>query len=234
MNGILEWSDAQSVYPNENLQALLEQLVEKQDVEVLIITGDLAQEMVLETYQLLDQMLDICPFPVYCIPGNHDVPALMQQAMKPSRVSTDVLVLGNWRLVLLDSSYPEHVEGVFTESDLTLLEKNLDYTENNSVVLFLHHHPQSIGWPKMDSYILQDADKFLRIVESYPQVKAIFHGHIHQPYTGRYAHVPIFGTPATSVQLEDNNGEFGYGYQPAWREILLHDDGSIDSEIFYL
>jgi Icc protein len=234
MDEALEWTDAKAVYPNQNLLAVLDRLIIQQDVEALIISGDLAQEMVLETYQLLDHMLDICPFPVYVIPGNHDIPELMKQGMSAPRVTTDVLDVGNWRLVLLDSSCPEHVEGVFTEHELSRLKNHIETVGEKSVVLFLHHHLQAIGWSKMDGYMLQDADKFLSILEQYPQVKAIYHGHIHQTYLGQHAHISIVGTPATSVQLEDDNGDFGYCYQPAWREILLHDDGTIESEVIYL
>ena len=74
----LEWSK-ETVYPNQSLRAVLDHLqTTAADHAALFITGDLAQEETAQTYQRTNELLADFPRPVYVLPGNHDIPELMQ------------------------------------------------------------------------------------------------------------------------------------------------------------
>ncbi|HEY9864953.1 MAG TPA: metallophosphoesterase, partial [Candidatus Obscuribacterales bacterium] len=49
------------------------------DLDFLLLPGDLTQHGERENHQWLSQRLSQLPYPVYVIPGNHDIPALESQ-----------------------------------------------------------------------------------------------------------------------------------------------------------
>jgi Icc protein len=47
--------------------------------------------------------------------------------------------------------------------------------------------------------------------------------------------IPVFGTPATCIQLKPTHPVFAFDHLcPAWREIALHPDGTLETEVHYL
>lgn len=57
-------------------QSVLEHLIQL-DLDFLLLPGDLTQHGEPENHAWLQQCLTQLPFPVYVVPGNHDVPVML-------------------------------------------------------------------------------------------------------------------------------------------------------------
>lgn len=236
----LVWSPL-PVYPNQSLSRVLSYLA-AQSGHALVISGDLAQEEVAATYQCLNHLLDFFPAPVYVLPGNHDTPALMRLELTSQNVHfVPQAQLGVWHLLFLDSSRPLYSEGYLSTTQLQALENSLKQIPvDQHVLLFLHHHPVTIGSPWMDHMGLQHPEKLWELLTAFPQVKAVGFGHIHAEFTGSVSNqqgkpIAVYGTPATCVQLTHDETRLGFKHnQPGWREFLLYADGELTTSVHYL
>lgn len=236
----LIWSPL-AVYPNQSLNRVLSYLA-AQSGHALVVSGDLAQEEVAATYQRLNSLFDCFPSPVYVLPGNHDTPALMQLELTSQNVHfMQEVQLGSWHLLFLDSSRPLHSEGYLSTAQLQALETRLKQLPvDQHVLLFLHHHPITIGSPWMDHMGLQQAEQFWAMTTAFPQVKAVAFGHIHAEFVGAITNqqgntIAVYGTPATCVQLTHDEARLGFKHtQPGWREFLLYADGRLATSVHYL
>jgi len=237
----LVWSPL-TVYPNQALSRVLSHLSELEPCSALVISGDLAQEETAATYQRIKTLLEGFPAPIYILPGNHDIPELMYAALDQSQ--THVLKQAhceNWHCVFLDSSRPLHGEGYLTPEKLANLQQALrEIPADQHALIFLHHHPVSIGSLWMDKMGLQQAEDFWQIITAFPQVKAVAFGHIHAEFTGAVTNqtgqsIAVYGTPATCVQLTHDAARLGFKHtQPGWREFLLYPDGQLETTVHYL
>jgi len=233
------------VQPNKNLHAILQHLQSLSPAaEALIISGDLAQEEVAGTYERIAELLQDYPWPVHILPGNHDVPELMQAHLSqvmPNVRQSDALQLGHWHILLLDSSKPERNDGELSEQQLAQLQAQLQaIPEQAHSVIFLHHHPVSINSPWMDPWGLQNADAFWQVLQAFPQVKAVVFGHIHNEFQTNYPReqgepIKVYGTPSTCMQLSHDADQPSFLHtHPAWRELYLYPDGRLDTQVHYL
>jgi len=229
----LEWTDSQEIYPNRNLLAVLEQC-NQINPDALIISGDLAQDETLATYQWLNDELKKLTYPVYCIPGNHDKPDLMKQAIPDFCYFDQGIELGNWQILLMDTSIPEQPSGEIDEQQLTKLEQQLSNNPDSPALVFIHHHPIPIGCSYMDGMMLNNAEPFLSTIAAHKNVRHLFHGHLHGAFEKRYQHLPISGAPATSVQADRTDGKVIFINKPAWREIKLSEKIIVSDKIWYL
>ncbi|MFN3785425.1 MAG: metallophosphoesterase, partial [Thiothrix sp.] len=69
---------------------------------------------------------------------------------------------------------------------------------------------------------------------------AVFNGHIHQEFSGQYQYsdgraVAVYGTPATCVQMKALRKTIEFDHNmPAWREVVLLTDGTVQTQVHYL
>lgn len=237
----LTWTDM-PIYPNRSLQAILAHLgAQVEGYSALMLTGDLAQEEIPATYQRVNAMLNSFPLPVYTIPGNHDIPQMMQENLNGNVQMPEKVTFGVWHLLLLDTHSDGKPDGRLTDEQFERFENLLgNIPEDHFVAVFMHHHPVPINSEWMDVMGLQQKRYFWNLVEHFPQVKAVFNGHIHQEFNGQYEYadgrvVAVYGTPATCVQMKPvrKNIEFDHTL-PAWRDIALLPDGSVETRVHYL
>lgn len=237
----LEWLKDQTVYPNQTLQSILAALRTNQQPEhaAVIVSGDLVQEETAASYQRCNQILNTIPLPVHVIPGNHDVPELMQANLNGNIRYCEPVQLEGWQIILLDSSETDREEGHLSGQQLADLRQQLGVYPEKHALIFLHHHPVLVNSPWMDSMRLQEAEAFWDVVADFPQVKAVFCGHLHQEFIGSACVgeqvVPVYGTPATCVQLKLHTPTYMLDHmRPAWRDITLYPDGTVETQVHYL
>lgn len=237
----LEWTKA-PIYPNKTVQRIRNVLAaEAAAFDAMIISGDLAQEETVHTYRRINQLFRQFPLPVYTLPGNHDKPAMMRECLqKPLQVAHQAYFNG-WRCLFIDTNEPKRPEGHMSDQQFRQLHSHLQTLRTDEfAVIFMHHHPIDIGSAWMDVMGLQQRDRFWALLSDYPQVKAVFCGHIHQEFSGEYQYpngrsVAVWGTPSTCVQLKPQREQLEFDHMcPAWREISLLQDGRIATRVQYL
>lgn len=230
------------VFPNQSLHKVLSHLAQQAPCNALVISGDLVQEETAAAYQRIKALITGFPAPVYVLPGNHDIPALMRSELVDSTIQmVKTTQLDHWHCLFLDTSRPLHGEGYLTTEALHELQQNLAaIPADQHALIFMHHHPMSIGSLWMDNHGLQQPEQFWKIVTAFPQVKAVAFGHIHNEFIGSVPNqqgqsIAVYGTPATCVQLTHHEARLGFKHtQPGWREFLLYPDGSFETMVAYL
>ncbi len=237
----LEWVK-EPVYPNRTLQAVLTELETRRKPEhiAVVFSGDLVQEEVSGSYQRLNRIINAFALPpVHAIPGNHDIPELMQTNLNGNIRYCEPIQMEGWQAILLDSSEPDREAGHLNTQQLADLRTQLAAYPDKHAILFLHHHPVRVGSPWMDPMSLQQPEAFWEVVASFPQVKAVFCGHLHQEFIGCHYFdertVPVYGTPATCLQLKLATPTYEVDHtRPAWRDITLYPDGTVETQVHYL
>lgn len=234
---VLEWTQA-PIYPNRSFSYTLNHLRSYcQDNQALIITGDLAQEEVPQTYQKIAQQLDDFPLPSYIIAGNHDTPSMMHSGLGKNAYTNLHQQFNNWHFIFIDTHKEQRPEGEITPEQFKQLNDCLSQVPiEHFVVIFMHHHPMDIQSAWMDRMGLEQREQFWAMVSEYPQVRAVFHGHIHQNFNGAYRYmdgreVMVYGTASTCIQFKPRQAQIEFDHiNPIWRKTTLYPSGRIETE----
>ncbi|MEO1652027.1 MAG: metallophosphoesterase [Bacteroidota bacterium] len=202
--------------------------------DFLLFSGDIASDKQEEVYLSVDQMIQATGFPYYWIGGNHDDPELMARLADRLDVhSVPHFIHQQWHFILLDSVAKDRKGsyGEFSKKDLKNLARALEGYPDLPSLLVMHHHFLPTGFPWMDNSTLKDAETFLKLVNKFPQVKAILHGHIHQDKYTNLGGIQIWACPSTAYQFKPQ-AEFALDdIAPGYRIFDLEPNGSIRSEV---
>lgn len=204
--------------------------------DLILLTGDLAQDPRADTYQRIDRHLSRYDTRCLCLPGNHDDFGLMQTYLHTGKISCDKqLVLGGWLILMLNSQKINSPIGVLADDELDFLERALQAHAVLPTLIAVHHHCIQCGSPWMDTMRIQNGAAFLALIKKYPQVKAVTCGHVHQTFTKHEGEIALFAAPASCFQFTPQSNEFSIAETPpGYRIFRLHDDGQLQSEVLRL
>lgn len=203
--------------------------------DVVLCSGDIANDDA-GAYAHFARELGKLGVPVYCVPGNHDNPAMMRRALSaPSFQVGGYVDLGAaWRLILLDSCVPGKAEGRLGANELRALESALSATDRYAMVC-MHHHPVGMASHWLDEVGIQNADELFRVLDAHSRVRLVSWGHVHQCFDGRRQGVRLLATPSTGAQFLPLSDEFAIDQRPpAYRRLALQSDGMIDTEVVWV
>ncbi|WP_455219130.1 3',5'-cyclic-AMP phosphodiesterase [Kaarinaea lacus] len=205
-------------------------------LDLLLVTGDLVHDETMDGYLVLRELVEQLEVPTYYLPGNHDDPVMMQEVFSNvTRKGITSTAQGQWSVVLLDSSIPDKVEGELTAENLANLEEALRASNDRHVLIALHHHVVDVESPWIDALKLRNNDEFLELLTNFPNVKIVLNGHIHQELDECRNSIRFLGSPSTCFQFKPNQENASIDTVPAgYRHIVLHDDGSVDSRVYYV
>lgn len=207
------------------------------DIDLILATGDLVHDASQEGYTRMCKHLSVMGAPVYCLPGNHDIPMVMAEAIRgvveQTRVTTpQVKRHHNWVVIMLDSTIPGREGGHLDELQLQILEDGLTQHPDCHALICLHHHPVPIGSAWMDKMALNNPDPFFRILDRHPRVRGIIWGHIHQAFDAERHGVKLLGCPSTCIQFTPKQDQFNLDQlPPGLRWLELWPDGKIETGI---
>lgn len=194
--------------------------------DLLLLTGDLAEDEQLTTYQWLYQQLQASQLNWQWLPGNHDNPDLMRSL----RADTFYLETSHWQILGLNSHVAQLTAGRLSAVELQGLRQAL--TQPKPLLLALHHHPVAVGSTWKDSIGLENAAEFWQLLAGKPQVKLVIFGHVHQEFSGYHQQVRVLATPATSIEFTPLSAEFSLGAAtPALRQICLLPDANHTTQV---
>ena len=184
------------------LEQVLEHL-ESCQLDFLLLPGDLTQDGEPENHLWLAQRLAKLPFPVYVIPGNHDVPTLLPTENSigfrdfpvyyqqfgyqdyQQHYYTQEILAGVQLIALNSNQFNREGKqlGFVDEKQLLWLETTLEKVQHKLVLVMIHHNviehlPGQSTHPLSKRYMLANAPQLLSIFRKYG-VKLIFTGHLH-------------------------------------------------------
>lgn len=140
--------------------------------------------------------------------------------------------IGAWRIVMLDSAVVGATFGLLADDQLVVLDQALSGADERHCLVCCHHQPVDIGCAWIAPIGLHNADELLRRLRSYPQVKALLWGHIHQEWDEVRDGIRFLATPSTCIQFAPRSEDFKVSEeQPGYRWLLLHADGRLETGV---
>lgn len=207
-------------------------LAEQPRVDLLLASGDLSQDGSLASYQRFAALTAPIDAPARWVSGNHDEPRILQDACAGTRRLEAVTDLGDWRLIVLDSSVPGSVPGWLDGDQLAQLDAALASAGQRHVLLCFHHHPVPVGCNWLDPIGLRNAEALFAVTDHYANLRCILWGHVHQEVDCQRNGVRLLASPSTCVQFAPGSEEFQVSSEaPGYRWLRLHADGAIETGV---
>lgn len=204
--------------------------------DLIMLTGDLAQDPCLASYQRIFNTLKASEIPCICLPGNHDDDELMRRIFNTDSINCrKQVLLDNWQVISLNSRISGEPGGHLADEELAFLESALSAHPNRHALIAVHHHCLETNSPWMDTMIINNSRELWAIVDKYPQAKVIINGHIHQVMDIKTAKLRVLGAPSTCFQFTPESTEFSVNdTAPGYRLIDLYADGRFETEVIRL
>ncbi len=215
---------------------LAEALLSGPRPDAIVVTGDIGDDLSAGAYLRFRELLTVASCPVFCLPGNHDDPALMARLLdeSPFQYCGQVRLRG-WGMVFLDTHVPGEAFGRLRDAELVRLEGALHEMSDAPVLVALHHPPVPVGSAWLDAVGLVNAQAFFEILDRHPNVRAVIAGHVHQDFELRHGSVPVFASPATCAQfLPRTVGCVMDSRPPGYRWLELTDQGGLATRVSWL
>jgi len=205
---------------------------EQPQIDLLLATGDLAQDGSLAAYQRFAQMTTALNAPMRWTAGNHDCLTTLQQGSTGTERLKAVTDTGNWRIILLNSSVPGETYGYLQKDQLNLLERALIEAPTRHTLIALHHHPVDVGCAWLKPIGLRNANALLALIERFPQVRVVLCGHVHQPFAAKRGKLHFLASPSCCIQFAAHCEDFTVSLEaPGYRWLRLYQDGQIKTGI---
>lgn len=201
--------------------------------DLVLATGDLAQDGSVDAYEALAQALARFECDSVWIPGNHDNTGRLWPVAQRYRAERKHLKQGGWQILMLDSSVPGKVHGELTQRELEWLDATLVANPLLPALIALHHHPVDITASWMADIGLHNRDAFWAIINRHPQVRVVTWGHIHQEVDRQENGVRLLGTPSTCIQFTAGAREFSVEERaPGYRWFELDHIGGFTTQVY--
>jgi len=218
-----------------SFNAVLEAIeAEQLPIDLIIATGDLAQDHSPEAYQHFAEGIARLTVPCVWLPGNHDFQPAMYETLAHSGIAEakQVLIGEHWQLVLLDSQVAGVPHGMLSDYQLDWLEKTLAQTADRHTLVLLHHHPLPSGCSWLDQHSLRNPHALDAILQHYPLAKTLICGHIHQEMDVEWQGRRLLASPSTCVQFKPHCTNFTIdAVAPGWRWLELDENGTVQTRV---
>lgn len=209
------------------------QLIEEEQphIDLLLTTGDIAQEASWITYQRFLNYTCRLNAPHFLTRGNHDLEQPFHDILNDNKVPAEIII-ETWCCILLNSSVLNHVDGYLDENTLQYLQAALQRHQDKFILIALHHNPIAVGSAWLDQHMLKNSELLFSLIEAHSNVKAVIHGHVHQEFHHRKAGIDYIACPATSLQFKPNCHDFKLDtLNPGYRWLDLYADGRIETAV---
>lgn len=220
-----------------SLQRVVEYLIrEHERFDLALLTGDLSHDYQARSYEVIAEILAPLHIPAYCLPGNHDDFALMQQVYPLHTLSyRPHILLRDWQIIMLNSAQPKRVEGYLAESELAFLRDCLQSYPDHFAIIALHHQPVPVGSAWIDRVGLTNPQAFWDVLRDFPHVRLVAFGHVHQAFQEEVQRIRCCSAPSTSIQFYPDSNDFRLqGIPQGFRWYELNADGTFDTAVVRL
>ncbi len=233
-----------SYHTGEAFDTVLAHLGDHAHLDLVVVTGDVADHGRAEQYRLAANAFGRFQTPVNACPGNHDADAAFGVGMGRPRLSTSrVIEIGNWAFLFVDSSAGMmqtdqhglhvdppgderlHTNGRLGAREAAWVRAMCGSTQAEHVFVWLHHPPDvPIPLCHDEDY----ASEWHALLGDLPMVRGLGGGPTHIPATYELLGRPVFVAPSlkNNFSLEDRTW-----LPPGYRTYDFASDGSVTSEV---
>ena len=221
----------------------IKQLTKRPDV--IIATGDLAEDGSKESYTRLRNLLGDLEIPVYVLPGNHDDTKEMRSSLNGDGFFYSAAErIKDWGFIFVNSKVESHSHGCVSSGELNEIEKNITDLNGLPILVALHHTP-SIVCPSFGCQ-LKNSVEFTALLNQHCNVKGVIAGHTHGAYEIDAGGHTQFTTPSTFAHASHAQPGESVDHDDFWashsldgslqgfRILDLFPDGTIQSEVQWL
>lgn len=179
--------------PLARLHATLDHVrAQHADADLMVLTGDLANDGNEAAYRALQAALADWPHPVRLLLGNHDRRDIFRKVFAQAECdgsgyvqSALVTPAGGDLLLFLDTLSHGDVGGRYCADRRDWLAATLAETPDLPATVFLHHPPVDCGMRHFQHIGLHDSTALMEVLRAHPGgVRHIAFGHIHIPLSG--------------------------------------------------
>lgn len=213
--------------------------------DLVVVTGDIANDGKADEYELAATGLAGLGLPVHCLPGNHDFVDPLHAVLPGPGVSVQrSLRLGPWLFLFGDSNrdggvhdpndgWVDHADrvdlarGGLTPQEQAWLRRQLDTGEADHAMVWLHHPPGGAGMFANPSF----DEEVAALAGTTTPIRAIAAGHEHTGVNRAVAGIPSHVCPSTGVCVDFEALRL---MPPGYRRFAFHADGRIDTEVVWL
>ena len=201
---------------HETLSLCLRHVVKQElGVDLLLVTGDLADYPDPRAYSYIREKLDQIKLPYLIIPGNHDDRLMVYEVFKdlgyyPNDHSFIHFVSDDYplRFIALDTLDPATGGAKMCETRLNWIYSRLKEQQNKPTIIFMHHTPFLTRMPFDSKHAFPGAGELEAIVTQFRNVQGVFCGHLHRPIFSRWGGTIAVVAPSITMQrtLTPDNG----------------------------
>ncbi len=184
--------------PDEMFRRAVE-LVAGVSPDVLLLTGDIADDGSPEVYERVAQIVSDLGVPVLATAGNHDDPAAVAAVFGAS----DELSIGGWRVLLVDTTIPATEHGRVETTDVM---RRLGPDKDVPTLLALHHPPIATSthpWMRLDG-----GAELAAALTSRGDVRVVVSGHLHEAFNVVLGGVSYIGCSSSFYSIKHRNKQF--------------------------
>lgn len=211
------------VNPCKNLEKALTILAGFEDLDAVILSGDISNDGKEASYLQADAMLSGLSVPVYCVLGNHDNRLVVERLLEEHKLNSlrfvkDV-VLAGYKILFLNSVKEESPgenmsRGFVSRDDLERIDREASLFPGN-IILVMHHPAIEVGgW--MDARILMNREEFKSMVSRHSNIVAVLAGHNHCPSELTVDGCLYSIAPSVSTTFDTLGARFQEVYRPAF------------------
>ena len=192
------------------IRSLMERLVASElPIDALVFTGDLADRAEADAYLRLRDLVE--PWATQLgaelvwVMGNHDEREPFTEILwreEPTMEPRDrVVMLGDARLIVLDSTVPGYHHGELTATQLTWLAAELATPAPHGTLLALHHPPIPTPIELMGLIELDDQAALAAVIKG-TDVRGVLAGHLHYSTFSTFGGVPVSVSAASCYNID--------------------------------
>lgn len=228
------------VNPVDNLRRIISALKPIDDIELVVVSGDIANDGCETSYILADQFLGELSVPVMATFGNHDnkkVIVELSSHLHHITFPAQYVLNNEVRFRFIDSVTESddggnNSSGLISKCDLESLENSLanDKLKN---VLVLHHPSIEQGGSWIDKRMLGNREEFNQMIANSGNVIAVLSGHYHCSATNYIGKTLFSIAPGASTTFGVNLKPFEEAYMPGF-DILEIDDKYVKKKTIYI
>lgn len=205
-------------------------------LDLVLGTGDIAQDASEPAYEYFKSRIGTLNAPFMWLPGNHDNALLMQSLATGTSAAHKHMQLGNWLIVMLDTSVGGKVHGALSADELAFLSAQFEASEFSDsvghVLVSMHHNPIKGTASWMKDIGLLNPRKFWETAQTSSKLRAVVYGHIHQELDFEFEGIRCLCTPSTCIQFKPDVVDFALDkMNPGYRNLVLHSDGTIETQV---
>lgn len=176
------------------------------DQQFILVTGDISQTGDKSSYEIFHSLLSQFELPIYCLPGNHDNPQVLQKFFPDSPTDTTrYLQINGIGLALINTVVENEVYGEVAPLALKNLELTLQENAKIPTIVAMHHPVIMTHTPWMDEICLKNKNIVKKVLQQYENVKLVLSGHAHMLLDENIKHTRFIGPPSTCFQFKQGS-----------------------------